>query len=156
MIRGEIQPTGFHQVLRLARPVRWEPGTVWLEWQVDPDFFLPGPVPVLFGGYTAALIDNAAAVAVSTVLEEGTAWTTSDLRVSYFRPITEGVVHIHAEVVHENRAGLHIEIVLTRDDGKMAAKGTVIQNYIRPRSPRPPAAADGGADAGPAPAAATT
>ena len=146
LIRGELEPTGFSEVLRLARPVRWEPRTVWLEWEVDSDFFLPGPVPVLFGGYTAALIDNAAALAVSTVLEEGTAWTTSDLRVSYFRPITGGVVHIHAEVVHENRAGLHIEVVLTRDDGKMAAKGTVIQNYIQARSARPteaPPALDG-------------
>lgn len=142
MIRGDVPRTGFTEVMRLARPVKWEPGQLWLEWVVDPDFFLPGPVPVLFGGYTAALIDQAAAVVLSTVFDEMPAWTTSDLRVSYFRPITGGVVSINARVVHQNRSGLHVEVVLERDDGKMAAKGTVVQNVIQPRTPRPAPGAD--------------
>lgn len=136
MIRGEVRQTGFAELLRLARPVRWEPGEVWMEWEVDSDFFLGGDLQVLFGGYTAALIDNAAALAMSTVLQEPTPWTTSDLRVSYFRPITGGTVHIDAEVVHQTRSAVHVEVVLTRDDGKMAAKGTVVQSIIQPRAAR--------------------
>ena len=135
MVNGDRPMSGFVKALRLPRPVRWEPGRVETRWTVDPEFFLGGDNPVLFGGYTSALVDQAAALATVSVLEEGEGWTTSDLRVSYFRPITGGEVHIDATVLHRSRRAIHVEIVLTRDDGKMAAKGTVVQTVFAARPP---------------------
>ena len=133
MVNGTRPMSGFVEVLRLPRPTSWEPGRVELTWKVDPDFFLGGDNPVLFGGYTAALVDQAAALATGSVLEEGEGWTTSDLRVSYFRPITGGEVRIEATVVHRSRRSIHVEIVLAREDAKMAAKGTVVQSVFTAR-----------------------
>ena len=41
--------------------------------------------------------------------------------------MSEGTLHIEAEVVHRGRGMAHVEVVLTRDDGKVAGKATGTQ-----------------------------
>lgn len=106
----------------------WEPGRAWLEWKVNPELFhLEG---ALFGGYIAALADHALGFPAMSVLEDGEGMTTSDLRVSFFRPVTQGTLHIEARVVHRGRRMIHVEASFTRDDGKLAAVATATQVIV--------------------------
>src|SRR6185369_15305081 len=86
----------------------------------------------VFGGYLAALADQALGLATMTVLEDGEVFTTSDLRVSFFRPVARGSLHIEAHVVHRGSGMVQAEVVFTRDDGKIAGKATATQVVTRP------------------------
>jgi uncharacterized protein (TIGR00369 family) len=122
------EPPPFIATLRLPWLQGWERGRVWSEWQVDPAFFHERNA--VFGGYVAALADHVLGTVMMTVLEDGETISTSDLRVSFFRPITGGTVRIEGTVVHRGRSMAHVEVVFTRDDGKIAAKATATQVIV--------------------------
>ena len=117
--------------LSLPRLSGWLPGRVWLQWKVDPKVFHGGDA--VFGGYLAALADQAMGLAMGTILEDGEVFTTSDLRFSFFRPVTEGTLHVEAQIIHRGRGMAHVEVVLTRDDGKVAGKATGTQVIVQAR-----------------------
>lgn len=120
------------ETLDLPRLKGWLPGRVWTQWPVDPKMFHAGGA--VFGGFLAALADQMLGLVTMTVLEEGEAFTTSDLRVSFFRPVARGSLHIEAYVVHRGRGMVQAEVVLTRDDGKVAGKATATQVVTHPSS----------------------
>jgi len=118
--------------LDLPRLQGWLPGRVWAHWVVDPKMFHLGGA--VFGGYLAALADQVLGLATMTVMEDGEAFTTSDLRVSFFRPVARGSLHIEAQVVHRGHGMVQTEVVFTRDDGKIAGKATATQVLTRPQA----------------------
>ncbi len=129
VIRGDTPMPTYAKTLRLPRPEGWEPGRVWLSWQVDPDLLTPwGSV---FGGYLAALADQIAGLAALSVLEEGETFGTNDLRVSPLRAIRGGCVRIEARVLHRGRSTLHIEIEFRAEDGTLMTKATAVQVLAR-------------------------
>jgi uncharacterized protein (TIGR00369 family) len=131
IVAGTNEPKPPHVVaLDLPRPQGWLPGRVWAHWVVDPRMFHLGGA--VFGGYLAALADQALGLATMTVLDEGEVFTTSDLRVSFFRPVARGSLHIEANVVHRGHGMVQTEVVFTRDDGKIAGKATATQVVTRP------------------------
>ena len=81
----------------------------------------------MFGGYIAALADSLLGLAILSVLEDDEAFTTSDLRISFFRPAVSGTLTIEGRVVHRGRSMAHVEVDFTRDDGKLVAKATATQ-----------------------------
>ena len=113
------------ETLNLPQLSGWLPGRAWLQWKVDPRVFHGGGA--VFGGYLAALADQALGFVMLTILEDGEVFTTSDLRFSFFRPVTEGTLHVEAQIIHRGRGMAHAEVVLTRDDGKVAGKATATQ-----------------------------
>ena len=126
--------------LNLPRLSGWLPGRAWLDWKVDPKVFHGGGA--VFGGYLAALADQALGLAMLTILEDGEVFTTSDLRFSFFRPVSEGTLHIEAQIIHRGRGMAHVEVVLTRGDGKVAGKATATQVIAKaPETGRPVATA---------------
>jgi uncharacterized protein (TIGR00369 family) len=88
----------------------------------------------VFGGFLAALADQALGLVTMSVLEEGEAFTTADLRVSFFRPVARGSLHIEAQVVNRGRGMVQAEVVFTRDDGKVAGKAMATQVITHPPS----------------------
>jgi uncharacterized protein (TIGR00369 family) len=106
----------------------WEPGRVRTEWTVNPDFFHERGA--LFGGYLAAIADSAVGLATMTVLEDDEAFTTADLRVSFFRPVTGGTLRTEANVVYRGRRMVHVEVTFERDDGTLAGRATATQAVI--------------------------
>jgi uncharacterized protein (TIGR00369 family) len=115
--------------LHMPRLSGWLPGRAWLQWKVDPNVFHLGGA--VFGGYLAALADWVLGYAMATILEDGEVFTTSDLRFSFFRPVTEGTLHVEAQIVHRGRGMAHVEVVMTRDDGKVAGKATATQIIVQ-------------------------
>ena len=116
------------EALNLPGIAGWEPGRVWQNWKIDPRYHHEGGA--LFGGYIAALADGLLGLTIATVLQESEAFTTSDLRVSFFRPAIEGVLRIEGRVIHRGRSLGHVEVDFTRDDGKLVAKATATQVIV--------------------------
>jgi uncharacterized protein (TIGR00369 family) len=120
IVAGTNEPKPPCVVADLPRLQGWLPGRVWAHWVVDPKMFHLGGA--VFGGYLAALADQALGLATMTVVEDGEAFTTSDLRVSFFRPVARGSLHIEAQVVHRGHGMVQTEVVFTRDDGRSLAR----------------------------------
>ncbi len=118
------------ETLNLPQLKAWLPGRTWTQWTVDPKMFHAGGA--VFGGFLAALADQALGLVTMSVLEEGETFTTSDLRISFFRPVSRGSLHIEAQIVHRGRGMLQAEVVFTRDDGKVAGKATATQVIKHP------------------------
>jgi len=119
------QPPPIVETLRLPGIEGWQPGSVWGSWKVDPGM-LSG-VGTIFGGYIAALADSYVGLAMFTVLTPDEIFTTADLRVSFFRPVVDGTLHIAAEVLNRGRRMAHVECIFVNDDDKVVAKATATQ-----------------------------
>ena len=111
--------------LRLPGLEGWERGRVWGGWDVDPDMFHAGGA--VFGGYIAALADSYVGLAMASALSDDEFFTTADLRVAFFRPVTKGRLDIAAEVLNRGRRMAHVECIFVNDDDKVVAKATATQ-----------------------------
>ncbi len=128
IVQGTSTPPPCIKTLRVPPIEGWEPGRVWAKWKPDPDFF--HDFGAVFGGYLAALADSFVGLAMFSTLKEGEQFTTSDLRFSFFRPVSGGTVSIEAKVVHRGRRMAHVEAIFTNEDGKIAGKATATQVVI--------------------------
>jgi len=128
IVAGEADPPPAVRTLELPGIDGWEPGRVWQQWRIDPRYHHAGGA--MFGGYIAALADALLGLAMATVLEENEAFTTSDLRISFFRPAIQGLLKIEGRVIHRGRSMAHVEVDFTRDDGKLVAKATATQVIV--------------------------
>ncbi len=84
----------------------------------------------MFGGYIAALADSLLGLVIMTVLEDSEAFTTSDPRISFFRPAISDTLTIECRLIHRGRSMAHVEVDFTRDDGKLVAKATATQIIV--------------------------
>lgn len=75
---------------------------------------------IVHGGALATLADCALACAGATVMEDGQAATTADLRVEYFRPGLPGRFVAHAEVRHRSRRLAFCQATITQDGATVA------------------------------------
>lgn len=122
------EPPPFVTALRLPGIDGWEPGRVWGTWPVDPELFHLGGA--LFGGYLAVLADSATGLAMTSTLADDETFTTSDLRVSFFRPVTGGTLSFTAEVLNRGRRMAHVEATFTNDEGKVVGRATATQVVV--------------------------
>lgn len=119
-------------ILRIPLIEGWEPGRVWCTWKVDPE--LLSPEGSLFGGHLAAVSDEMLGMATGSILAEGEGFSTSDIRVHYFRPVRGGELKIAASVLHRGRSSVHVEATFTDADGELVAKAGATQIIRRPAS----------------------
>lgn len=113
------------ETLNMPRAYAWEPGRVRTRWEVTPDVFHPRGA--VFGGYIAALADRALGMAAISLLEDHEAFTTANLDISFFRPVSSGTLEIESWVVHRGRSLIQVEVSFTSDDGKLVAKASAAQ-----------------------------
>ena len=125
IVAGTREPPRVVTKLGLPGIEGWERGRVWGHWDLDPDML--NAAGSLFGGYLAALADSFTGLAMMSTLDDTEWFTTSDLRVSYFRPFGKGTLDIAAEVVNRGRRMAHCECVFVNDDDKVVAKATATQ-----------------------------
>jgi len=125
IVAGTVEKPPAVEKLKLPPLEGWERGRVWGAWRVDPELLNPGGG--LFGGYLAALADQFVGLAMMSSIADNEWFTTSDLRVSFFRPVLNGTIQIAAEVVNRGRRMAHCECVFVNDDDKVVAKATVTQ-----------------------------
>ena len=106
----------------------WEPGSVTAEWTVDPRML--NTRGELMGGFYGILADAVLALAAMTVLNKDEFFKTSDLRVSFFRPILKGVIKIKGSVINKSKSMIHLEAVFKNDQGKLLAKAMATQSIV--------------------------
>jgi uncharacterized protein (TIGR00369 family) len=104
-----------------------EPGRSRTRIEHRPD--LTQPAGILHGGVIASLIDTGIAHALlmtdrfQELRAEGGALVSVDLRVKYFRPVSEAGIVCESTVTRMGRQIIHAESVVTSDEGKEVARG---------------------------------
>jgi uncharacterized protein (TIGR00369 family) len=104
-----------------------EPGRIRYDWPVDPAYMNPVAV---FGGYLATLADQTCSFALMTMLKDDQNFTTVDLQMHFFRPVTEGVLACEGHVLNVSKTQGYVEAVFTNGDGKLALKARAVERII--------------------------
>jgi 1,4-dihydroxy-2-naphthoyl-CoA hydrolase len=87
---------------------------------------------VMHGGALMALADNSGGVCAFMNLPEGTRGTaTIESKTNFLRGVRGGWVTATSRPLHKGRTLIVVETELTRDDGKLAAKVTQTQAFLR-------------------------
>jgi acyl-coenzyme A thioesterase PaaI-like protein len=118
---GELPPA--HRNMGI-RPDLWckeaEVGRVLFRWPNDGSRDInDGRV---FGGWIAALSDNIVSMCMATALEPGEGFTTQDLQVKIFRPVSGDIIEIEAWVKNRSKTTGYVEAEWRLPNGKIAAK----------------------------------
>ncbi|WP_028314353.1 PaaI family thioesterase [Desulfatibacillum aliphaticivorans] len=119
-----------HETLGLPKLKKWAPGMVHAEWAFDER--MGNSRGEVYGGFYAALGDTLSAIAAMTVLKPDEIVKTTDLRVSYFRPMKEGVVHATAIVINRSRTTVHVEVDFKNLEDKLLAKAYATHQAVKP------------------------
>ena len=120
-LSGELPPA--HQNMGI-RPDLWVKevgvGRILVRWPNDGSRDInDGRV---FGGWIAALSDNIVSMCMATALEPGEGFTTQDLQVKIFRPVSGAEIEIEAKVVNRSKTTGYVEAEWRLPNGKLAAK----------------------------------
>jgi uncharacterized protein (TIGR00369 family) len=121
--RGEIAGVPIGDTLGF-RLVEVERGRVAL--LGNPDRRSYNLIGTVHGGWAAAILDSALALATLSTLEPSQAFTTVDIRINYLRPITveSGEIRAEGRVLQGGRRLAYCEAKLTDSAGKLLAHGT--------------------------------
>jgi uncharacterized protein (TIGR00369 family) len=123
IVAGEYAglPIGEHLGFRI---VAVEKGRVVLTGQPDRRSY--NLLNSVHGGWTAAILDTAMALANLSTLGADMGFTTLDIRINYLRPITVETGEVRAEgtVIQGGRRVAYCEAKLVDSGGKLLAHGT--------------------------------
>ncbi|SRR6266566_5701116 len=91
-----------------------------------PGFRHYNPIGAVHGGYAATLLDAAMGLAVHTMCEPGTGYTTLEFKVSFMRPITveTGTIRVEGHILSFGRRAATAEAKVTDAQGRLLAHGT--------------------------------
>ena len=123
IVRGEVAGVPIGDTLGF-RLVEAERGRVALVGDPDPrSYNLIGSV---HGGWTAAILDTAMALATLATLDADQVFTTVDIRINYLRPLTvdTGTVRAEGVVLQAGRRLAYAEAKLVDAQGKLISHGT--------------------------------
>ena len=123
IIAGEIRGVPIGETLGF-RLVEAEKGRVLLVG--NPDVRSYNLLGSVHGGWGAAILDTALALATLSTLDETQAFTTVDIRINYLRPLTveTGEVRAEGRQLQGGRRLSYGEARLTDRDGKLICHGT--------------------------------
>jgi uncharacterized protein (TIGR00369 family) len=83
------------------------------------------PMGTLHGGILCDLADGAMGIACASTLELGESFTTIEIRTSFFRPVTDGLLEARARVVNGGKTVVYAECeVVLLPEGKLVAKSS--------------------------------
>lgn len=103
------------------------PGHIMFTWPVDQQYMNPAAV---FGGYLATLADQTCSFALMSDLDDNQNFTTSDLQMHFFRPVTKGILSCEGRVINKSRNQAYVEASFILEDGKIALKAHAIEKII--------------------------
>ena len=93
---------------------------------VEPGEYHYNPIGVVHGGLAATLLDSAMGCAVHTMLPEGRAYTTLEMKVNFVRALTRDVGRVRAigKIIHLGGKIATAEGSVVDAAGKLYAHGT--------------------------------
>ncbi len=95
---------------------------------------LTQPAMIMHGGIIATLIDTgiAHAILLTNVHKHdgNTSIVSVDLRVKFFRPVSDGMIYCESTVTRAGRQIIHAESIVRTEDGKEVARGDSIYMVV--------------------------
>jgi uncharacterized protein (TIGR00369 family) len=83
------------------------------------------PMGTLHGGILCDLADAAMGMACASILEEGESFTTVELKINFFRPVTDALLEARARVLNAGKTMVYLECeVASLPEGKLVAKSS--------------------------------
>ncbi|MBI2815309.1 MAG: PaaI family thioesterase [Acidobacteria bacterium] len=76
----------------------------------------------LHGGVLCDITDAAMGLAFATTVEPHQSFTTTELKINFFRPVWKGHLRAEARVVHRGRSLGYLECEVKNEEGKLIAK----------------------------------
>lgn len=129
LIAGEATPPPVVETLKLGLLEAWAPGWIRKHWTPAPE--LANGDGSMFGGYLAALADQALAFAAMTVVEDGMAFRTLNLQVNFIRVTRMVPLVIEARVLATTRQLITVRAEFRREDEALIAEATA-QQFLLP------------------------
>ncbi|NVO67582.1 PaaI family thioesterase [Methanofollis tationis] len=117
-------------VMMGIEPISFGDGAAVLSMQVRPDM-LNGD-GWLQGGVYTALVDEAMALALITVLGEGERIATISEATSFLSGVQDGMICASGRVIRKGRSVAFAEGEVTRDDGRVLARTTASFAVLQP------------------------
>jgi len=118
-------------VMMGIEPVSFGDGAAVLSMQVRPDM-LNGD-GWLQGGVYTALVDEAMALALITVLDQGERIATISEATSFLSGVQDGTIRASGRVIRKGRSVAFTEGEVARDDGQVLARTTASFAVLQPR-----------------------
>ncbi|MGI0130710.1 MAG: PaaI family thioesterase [Thermoplasmata archaeon] len=130
---GTLPPPPFMQLLGI-RMVSAEPTSVVFEF--DPAEYMYGPLGNVHGGIVTVLLDTAMGCSFHTTLPPGVGYTTLELKVNFFRPVTHraGTLRAEGHVIHAGGRVAAVESQLLDRERKLFAHATSTLMILRPET----------------------
>lgn len=116
--RGRTPP--IVEQLKLGLLDAWGEGWIEKTWRPDPA--LATADGSLFGGYIAALADQALAFAAMTVVPDDRTYRTTQLNVSFYRVGRDAPVFIRAEVIAHTRQLISVRARFIQAEDRLIAE----------------------------------
>lgn len=136
VVAGEVKNVPIGETLGF-RAIEVEPGRIVFTGK--PDARSLNLIGTIHGGWTAAVLDTAMALAALSTLDARHDFTTLDLKLNFLRPIAPGTeVRAEGQVVHGGRRVALCEGRIVDSAGKLLAHGTS-SCLIVPRAAAPKA-----------------
>jgi uncharacterized protein (TIGR00369 family) len=89
------------------------------------------PMGTLHGGVLCDLADAAMGMAFVTTLAPDESFTTVDLSINFFRPVSQTVLRAEARVINRGRNVGYVECDVTDQEGKHVAKARSTCFFLR-------------------------
>ena len=129
LVRGDAALPPVTRTLRLGTLDSWGPGWIKKTWSPDADLLnVDGS---LFGGYIAALADQALTFAAMTSMPDGMVFRTLNLSVTFLRVGKAETIGIEARVTSQTRQIISTRAEFVRPDGKLIAEASA-QQFLQP------------------------
>ncbi len=84
---------------------------------------LMNPHGVMHGGVMYSMADTGMGAALYSLLEENESCATIEIKINYFKPVTEGVLTCNTKVIHKGRSISVLESEIM-NNGKFVAKAS--------------------------------
>ncbi len=134
LTNGRADPPEVVKTLKLGTLDEWGEGWIKKRWEPYPD--LLNSDGSMFGGYIAALADQALALAAMTVVPADALFRTLNLQLNFVRVGRAHPLLIEARVSAATKQMITVRANLLREDDKLIAEASA-QQLIMPLSPQP-------------------
>jgi len=125
---GRVEVPPVTETLRLGLLDDWGEGWIRKRWTQALEI-LNGDGS-LFGGYIAALADQAAAFATMTVVADDCYYRTLNLQTTFIRVGRAHPLEIEAQVIARTRQSAAVRVAFRREDGELIAEATAQQLFL--------------------------
>lgn len=114
---------------------RYEAGHVELVWEVPRA--LLNPANIAHGGFLAAILDDAAGMAIASSYDRWVPQLTVHLNVDYLAPVAAGLAHrVEGRLVRRGRSTSLADATIRSPDGTLLARGSGVFQPNRRMVPR--------------------